>query len=158
MRTPGAPFIICRAGFKVSAVGCEAPDTYPSASPNLTIIVAKYLEFVFKISSAFSNVIPLFFRNSYNSCVYWFNFSDLTGLIISIPSRLTLFSDANFFISSSFPSKIIFANFSLITISAPLRVLISSLSGNTIVLMLFLALSFILSINPIIIFPFLCSI
>ena len=27
VRTPGAPFIICKAGFKVSAVGCEAPDT-----------------------------------------------------------------------------------------------------------------------------------
>ncbi|VWL89780.1 Uncharacterised protein [Collinsella intestinalis] len=38
---PGAVFRICRAGRRVSAVEWQAPETRPSASPILTIMVPK---------------------------------------------------------------------------------------------------------------------
>ena len=38
---PGAVFRICRAGRSVLAVEWQAPDTRPSASPILTIMVPK---------------------------------------------------------------------------------------------------------------------
>ena len=64
-----APLIILNTGLNVSDVEWLAPETYPSASPSLTIIVAKYLEFVFINSSASSKVIPLSLRNLYNSSI-----------------------------------------------------------------------------------------
>ena len=38
---PGAVFRICRAGRRVLAVEWQAPETRPSASPILTIMVPK---------------------------------------------------------------------------------------------------------------------
>ena len=150
---PGAAFKIWRAGLNVSEVGCDAPETNPSASPSFTIIVAKYLLFVFNSSFAWSKVIPLFFLNSYKSLAYLLKSAEVAGFTIWAPFKFILFFSANSFISCGLPIKIILAKPSFRTISVASRVRKSSLSGSTIVLMSCFACIFIFSINVMFIFP-----
>ena len=147
---PGFVFNIWSAGLKVFAVEWAAPDTKPSAFKfsSFSIIIPKYIG-SFNNSSACSKVIPLFFLSSYNFCLYSSFLSDVSGFIISTPSKSILFFELSSFIFSSSPKRITFANPCFITLLAASNTLLSSASGKIIVFLSSFALFFIPSINDI---------
>ena len=80
--TPGAVRIIWRAGRSVSAVEWIAPETRPSTSPNLSIIVAS-MTLSERATRADSGVMPLALRSSTRVGTY-FSASSALGSIISM--------------------------------------------------------------------------
>ena len=147
--TPGAVFKICNAGRSVSAVAWHAPATIPSASFAFTIITPNVNGSLNKMSLAFSKVIPLFLRVSYNKFTYSSSLSQCRGFTILTPSRSISSHVAPSIIFSGSPIIIILAIPSWIICDAAISVLLSVVSGKTMVLRSILALSLITSMYDI---------
>ncbi len=147
---PGAVLTIWNAGRNTSPVAVTAPATIPSTSLFFTIKVPYHIGF-FTNSLAFSIVIPLFLRTSYNKVAYSSAFGDNSGSIISTPESSNSF-DA-FLRLSTFPNNTTLAIFSFVMISAALTTLSSLPSGRTIVLGDVVARSLIFLIKSIFITP-----
>ena len=144
--TPGAVFKICSAGRRVSAVAWHAPATIPSASFAFTMITPKVMLSVSRIWRAFSGVIPLCFLVSYNNWTYSSSFSHFVGSITRTPVRSTSSHPAPSMIFSSLPTIIMLAIPSSIIWDAAISVLLSFVSGSTIVFLSDLAFSLMMSI------------
>ena len=94
--------------------------------------------------------MPFFCLNSTNLSMYPCVFSDVAGSTICAPEMSYPSSAALFLTASSLPTRITFAIPSFKIFSVAARVLLSSVSGSTIVFTFAFALSLSVSINPMI--------
>ena len=148
----GAVFNVCNAARNTFAEELIAPATIPSASPAFTIMHPRNNGFVSNISFASSTVIPLLLRASARMTAYSSIFAQSFG---SIKVALLKFKpSAVIIISFLLPIKTIFAISSSNTLCAAITVLLSFVSGSTIVIFCCFARALISSMNPTFTFSF----